>query len=495
MKTVQINTKSGPVCGSVEQGIRVFRGIPYARPPVGPLRWCPPRDPEPWEEPLDCLTYGPNPMQPDYDPEPAYAGEFEVDRSTGYSEDCLYLNVWSAEDPYRNKPVIVFLFGGGFVIGSANTPAYEGHALADKGAVYVSVNFRIGPFGFLVHPDLRAEQGTSGNYAILDIIQALTWVHDNIAAFGGDPGNVTLMGISSGGCCAEYVALSPKASGLVRRVAVMSYLQIHRPAPDMIGMEKRIEAEAGRTLLSDLRDLPPEKVLERFADVSEWGPCVDGSVIPFSTKQQYEYGLGNNFDLLLSCVAGDAPMASGLGRVDMLGFAAASEDRYRICLQRAYGSFLAEKMLEYYPGDDEQRADSIFRLKRDELMALSFATAKWKSKHRAGNTYLCHNAYPYPGRDLGAYHGSDIPFWLGTLPSSDPEAQRLSGLLQTYLLNFARTGDPNGPGLPEWGAYDGTLGFLDIPADLSEEIYWIGTINDYFWEHYAEDCVTSIRRS
>ena len=482
METIVKSVKNGSIRGTVEYGVECYKGIPYAKPPVGELRFQPPVPAEPWDCVLDCTKYRSNPMQNIPEPSVAYPEEYLPDAEAGYSEDCLHLNIWTAQDGQEKKPVIVYLFGGAFETGSANTFFYEGDELADKGVVFVTVNFRIGPFGFLCHPDLREEQGRDGNYGIKDQILALRWIKENIADFGGDPDNVTLMGTSSGASCAEYIALSPEARGLIKNAVIMSYLQVHRPIPNMVDEEQRIQKEAGEHSLADLRAMSPEEVLSTYANVDEWVPVIDGVTIPFTTLDAYRYGTANNVNFMIGGVAGDTPSAGRYAIRELMGPAMDSEE-FRTQMIETYGPIMAPRILEDYPFETgEELSQAIDDLKRDELMCYYYMTGKARALHPCGETYIYFGNATLPGREyLGAYHGSDILYWMNNIEGD------LAELMSDQLVAFARNGNPNGTGLPVWEPWHGTADFFSWPDNDASHAGMTSTHANFFWQNYGEE--------
>lgn len=474
-------TRLGDIRGAVEDGIEIYRGIPYAAPPVGDLRWCPPQPAEPWKDVLDCTKYRANPVQPAYT-DPVYTWEFQPVPEAGFSEDCLHLNIYTAQDGQRNKPVLVYLFGGGNQVGSANTPVYEGENLADKGAVFVTVNYRIGPFGWMTLPELRKEQGACGNYGLMDQIAALQFLKANIREFGGNPDNITFMGHSSGGCCAEYVAISPEARGLVQNVAVFSYLQINRPRLNMLEAEERVARYADPKPLEELRAMSAQEVLDYYGEVPFWSPVVDGRYIPFSTADAYKFGTANSCNMLLGSVEGDGPMASKFFAMDDR-LPTDSGATFLINCQQAFGPILGKRIAEVYdPSDEASLADAVADLKRDELMCYYYQTAAARALHNHGKTFLYYGTVPLPGREsLGAYHGCDIPFWLDNVDSD------LAEVLSDQLLQFARYGDPNRVALPEWHPFEGRVEFMFYPEEDPHTAHMQNTRNDVFWKNLGDE--------
>lgn len=483
METITRHTLTGNVTGYIDYGVEVYKGIPYAVPPVGDLRWKEPRPVIPWIGDLDCTKYRANPMQIPQEPDDAYPEEFLPDKDAGFSEDCLYLNIWTThDDAYKNKPVIVYLFGGAFEVGSANTLFYEGDEIVDKGVVFVTVNYRIGPFGFLCHPELRKEWGTSGNYGIMDQILALQWIRDNIATFGGDGHNITVMGHSSGACCAEYLACSPHARNLIKNVAVMSFLQVNRPIPNMVEKEESIIKAVGETSLADLRTMSSGEILEKFEPVEQWSPVIDGTYIPFTTLDAYRFGTANAVNMMVGSVAGDGPMGSKMASMETM-YPSHNSTEFRMHMSRVFGLLMAPRMLVDYPYDTtEAWQQSVADVQRDELMALYYMTAKAREKHTGGLTWVYYDKVGLPGREyLGAYHGCDVLYWLNNIEGP------LAEMMSDQLVQFAKTGNPNRLALPEWEPYHGSIDFFQYGSPDPQDCGMTETHNDMFWQNFGEE--------
>ena len=260
--------------------VEVYKGIPYAAPPVGELRWKVPQDVDAWSGVLDCTHWSSSAMQDDPVPFLNYTEEYIVTNKE-CSEDCLYLNVWTTSDARETDaalPVIVYIHGGGYSGGGSSCEIYEGQSVAGKGAVFVSINYRVGIFGFLATTELVGEGACAGNYGMMDQIKALEWVRDNIAVFGGDPGNVTIMGQSAGGQSVQSLLVSPKASGLFEHAVVMSSNAVTREGyqTQTERIEKGDEATDGRTT-EELRSMSADEVMK--IDYDDFGPCIDGVCI------------------------------------------------------------------------------------------------------------------------------------------------------------------------------------------------------------------------
>jgi para-nitrobenzyl esterase len=430
----QATIDSGSVTGVTADSIASFKGIPYAAPPLGAGRWSAPAPVQPWREPRDVTTYGPDCMQ---NPLPGIQPG-----SRPMSEDCLTLNVWTPKPAKGAKlPVMVWIHGGGFVGGSGTLPETDGAALARRDVVVVSFNYRLGRFGFFAHPAL----GMDGNWGLMDQIAALKWVQSNIAAFGGDPAKVTIFGESAGGESVSRLMASPAAKGLFAHAIVASGGG-RDDWPALTEAQAKGQAFASRTGAADaaaLRALPADKILGGLGLMNKEedrysGPMTDGTIIPANAdaifaggkQARIPYIIGSNDDELGFIPAPFRAMVNGPVE-KALGAAAAT-------VKAAYGS-----------EDEANRrlgGDAIFA---EPALAFGLAQA------RAGApTFLYRFGYVAEAQrkpDLGAVHASDVAFQFGNLPADATAADRAAAKqLGDYWTNFAKTGDPNGSGLPVW---------------------------------------------
>lgn len=445
-----VSTEYGFVQGAEEPGLTVFRGIPFAAPPVGDLRWRAPQAPAKWEGVRQATEFANDPYQGD--------GSGKV------GEDCLYLNVWTpTKSPDERLPVLVWIYGGGFSFGSTSTPVHNGEHLARKGVVLVSINYRVGPLGFLAHPELSAEspQGVSGNYGLQDMIAGLRWVQQNIAAFGGDPDRVTIFGESAGGIAVSMLCASPEAQGLFHGAISQSGGSFgpHRPTT-YPGENMRLLAQAeqaglayaeraGAATLEDLRKLAPSELPSGWGSGAAW-PIVDGWIIPDDQYRLYEAGQYN-----------DVPILVGYNSDEGLSFSPGdTAEEFRSNVQKRYGPF-ADRLIEAYPLDGDRVGKTARDLMRDA--AFGWQTWAWATlQQRTGNSnvfYYYFDQHPErpsgtPEADHGMPHGVDVPYVFQTLDRNDAKLREgdwaISKTVATYWTNFAKYGDPNGPGLPTW---------------------------------------------
>ena len=459
---LRIKTKQGKVEGTMSGPIRAFLGIPFAAPPVGNLRWKPPMPAAKWSGVRSAKEFGSHCMQPKL-----YADM--IFRDPGISEDCLTLNVWTpAKDKTAKLPVMVWIFGGGFITGGTSEPRQDGTNLAKNGVVVVTMNYRLGIFGFFAHDALAAESGrnAAGNYGFLDQTAALQWVQQNIKAFGGDPANVTLFGESAGSFSVSAQMASPLAKGLFQRVIGESGGAFNSGSISFPPMKKAAAADAefaqstlSATTLDQLRAIPAQQLLDAAMKKPEHGPSVrfapdvDGYFLPESVPSIFAAGKQN-----------DVPMLAGWNR-DEGGFAAkATVDSLTADLTKQFGDRAPEALKLFPAADDTQAVRSASDLAGDRFIA--YSTWRWLE---AQVTFGKQSVFRYrfdlaPPADpnhpggLAAYHSSEIPYVFGDLDLLNgfawrPEDHQLSQQMQKYWTNFARTGNPNGDDLPPWPAY------------------------------------------
>jgi para-nitrobenzyl esterase len=437
---------------SREDGVRVFKGIPFAEPPVGELRWKPPQPVKPWDGVRQAKNFGPSPMQD---------GIISVLMGVAgkRSEDCLHLNVWTpAKKADEKLPVMVWIFGGAFSMGSASIPLFDGTHLAEKGVVLVSVNYRVGPFGFLAHPELSREQGGgSGNYGILDQIAGLRWVRDNIAAFGGDPDCVTIFGESAGGISTGILASSPRAKGLFHRVISesggSSFAPPKRGGEGGLYLPTLEAAEReGQKLLASVKaaDIAAARALP--ADAIQKGegwmwPNIGGEVLPDDSAMLYREGKFNDTPILIGTNSNEGSVS----------FKSESPESFPRMVREGYGEPSGAILSAYPHATKAEAARAGKDLTGDAIFAAP--TLRWaelQAEKGQGKAFLYY--FDHPRGEAG--HGSEIAYVFralggrGLLSVADTtENRKVSDLVSGYWVNFARTGDPNGEGLPEWSPF------------------------------------------
>jgi para-nitrobenzyl esterase len=452
---VEVRISQGRILGdAAADGVRVFRGIPYAAPPVGELRWRDPRPPAPWSGVRDARTFGARCTQP--------AGNVggrvpDAISNLPISEDCLYLNVWTAAARARERrPVIVWIHGGSYIISTG--AQFDGSALARHGAVVVSINYRLGAFGFLAHPRLSAEspRKLSGNYGFADTLAALSWVRKNIATFGGDPRLVTIMGQSAGGRFVQVLRTSPCAEKLFHRAIIQSAPVRIMPMPRLADAEREGAEAAGKLSVAspgELRALSAQQVLENFPPPQ---PVIDGQCIPDDPWRRIDAGRSHGGELLVGSNADEGTFPYLRARQLGMGFDNATE--YTAHVRQRFGAG-AEAFLTVYPaGSETAFKQAQLDAFRDEVAWSATYSAATHARHgrRTAFLYLFAHRPPSPaaGPDRGATHGAEIPYATNApRPNWRDEDRRVAESMSNYWFNFAARGDPNGPGLPPWPAY------------------------------------------
>jgi len=470
----RVQIDSGMIEGkaAAEPGVQAFEGIPFAAPPLGTLRWREPQPVTPWSGVLKTTHFGPRPMQGSIFSDMVF-------RDQGPSEDCLYLNVWTpARSPGEHLPVMVWIYGGGFEAGATSEPRQDGGHLALKGVVVVSMNYRLGIFGFYSHPELSAESGhgSSGNYGIMDQTAALRWVQRNIAAFGGDPGNVTIFGESAGSYSVSLQMATPTARGLFARAIGESGSMVGTrriparvltlAAAEQNGLE--FAHRMGAANLAELRAKPGIDVLKAAIHdkLLKTSVVVDGFVLPKFAYQIYSAGEQAHVPLLAGWNGDESRVYATFGskRPTAQSFAESVKAEY---------ADLAPAVLKLYPANtDAEAVRSAGDLAGDRFIVTS--TWNWIEMQRKTGApvyrYRFDRAVPVPpgmmingepatAADVGAAHASEIPYVFKALPLIhyipwEKADYALSDLMETYWTNFAKTGNPNGPGVPEWPRYD-----------------------------------------
>lgn len=440
-------------------GVRLYRGIPYAAPPTGDLRWRPPQPVVPWQGVKAADHFSPVCMQMPTDTE----GNAWREGLVPASEDCLYINVWTpAKNSSDRLPVMVFIYGGGNTRGAASENQYDGAYLAKKGVVFVSFNYRLNVFGFLAHPDLTAESDhhSSGNYALLDQIVALRWIQRNIAKFGGDPNTVMIFGHSAGASNVSSLLASPLAKGLFERALMQSGSNLGKGV-QLSDAEKngvKFAESLGAHSIADLRKLSAEQILK--ASRAPMSLIVDGWVLPQDVYSMFAEGKQNDVPVIVGTVGSDAPgPAPGPAR-------AADVPAYA---QKTFGD-LADQYLKVFPADTDDQATKsalAFRTNRAEANARMLARLQLKTGKSKAYWYIFTHLSPFPeglewggrpAREWGAYHGSEIVYVFDAFPLQDwawrPVDYKVGDIVSSMWTNFVKTGDPNGTGLPKWPAYD-----------------------------------------
>jgi para-nitrobenzyl esterase len=454
----QVRVSSGVIEGVLEpkSAVRSFKGIPFAAPPLGDLRWKPPQPVKPWTGVKKADAFGPAPMQ-----NARFTG---TTGGAGLSEDCLYLNVWTpAKSADEHLPVMVWIYGGAFVSGMTSVPVYDGTRLAQKGVVLVSVAYRVSPFGFLAHPELSKESGKgSGCYGIQDQVAGLRWVKENIVQFGGDPSRVTIFGESAGGISVSMLTVVPAAKGLFQRAisesgGSMAPVKRDSEAGENVPLLKLAE-EAGRSFLDKLgandlkaaRALSAEKIQNAAVGFGLFWSVADGETIPGDEYELYQAGQFHDTPVLIGSNSDEGAMFVRPGATPA-SFEKQVRDRYGPA---------ADAILKAYPHSTDAEA---FKSSKDLFRETAFAWHTWawarlqsnKGTQKAFVYYFDHRT---PGSPDGASHASEISFVFRNLGTSGGTPSRediaLSDLISSFWVNFARAGDPNSAGLPAWPSFD-----------------------------------------
>jgi para-nitrobenzyl esterase len=465
---LRVKIDSGELEGAFanNQQVRAFKGIPFAAPPVGDLRWKAPQAMTAWKGVRQAKDFGSHCIQSAGYPDMVF-------HDPGPSEDCLTLNVWTPANAKPGPlPVMVWIYGGGFVCGGTSESRQDGQFLAARNVVIVSMNYRLGIFGFFSHPELTVESPfhASGNYGLLDQAAALGWVQRNIAAFGGDPKNVTIFGESAGSSSVSAQMASPISRSLFSKAIGESGAMFPDSGPKQLSsdaLEDRNVAFAkvafGTSSLADLRKLSADEIL-RVATAKttppppRFGPSVDGYFLPDAVPNTYAKGLQAQVPLLAGWNADEVR-----GQV-LLAKTKTTAESLAATAQKDFDDRAKDFLAVYPAGTDTEAVVSAGDYASDRFIA--YATWKWLEAQAATGkapVFRYRMDLGSPGDKnhqaiLGAFHSDDIEYVFGTLDSRPeaawrPEDRKLSELMGAYWTNFARTGDPNGPGLPQWPVY------------------------------------------
>jgi para-nitrobenzyl esterase len=497
-----VRMQSGLVQGTTEDGVTTYRGIPFAAPPVGELRWRPPQAPMAWSGVRNAVQFAPACMQV-----PIVNKDLGMESVTT-NEDCLYLNVWTPVKSANEKlAVMVWIYGGGFTIGGTSMSLYDGKNFAKKGVILVSIAYRLGAFGFMAHPELTAEQGGhSGNYGLLDQIAGLQWVKRNIAAFGGDPSRITIFGESAGGISVSMLSASPLAKGLFRGAISESggnFAPQHQTGTEggenmdsLATAEKNGKAflaKLGAGSIADARKKSAEEIQKNSPPGlgTAW-PIFDGYVLLGDQYKLYEAKRYNDTPVLIGTNSDEGALFVPFAKADL----------YQKNIHAGYGEY-ADKILAAYPGGTDAEA---LRSSRDMFRDATFAWPTWtwarlQSKTGKGKVYVYYFSHrpSYPNtpqfKDWGAAHAGEIAYVFGnftpTMPATASD-RTVSDEISSYWVNFAKKGDPNGSGLPNWPAFTNTSAQvmnLDDPSKPIDvpSLQKLEVLDGYFaWRREAE---------
>lgn len=481
----EIGTKDGLVLGErIDDDLLVFRGIPYAAPPVGRLRWQPPQPVEPWAGIRNCTKFGDACPQPANDLLGPSAGVRE-----SKSEDCLYLNIWTAAGQADAKyPVMVWIHGGGFTTGAGSLPMYDGAALARAGVVLVTINYRLGPFGFFAHPALSRESANkvSGNYGLLDQMKALAWVRDNIERFGGDPGNVTIFGESAGSAAVCRLMVSPLSKGLFHRAIAQSggahgrnqYLKQSAggiESAESMGERlcRKLGCDTEEDPLGALRRVSADDLLDAAAPAvglygqgDKYRPVVDGWILPDDPGRLFDAGKAHNVPLVIGSNADE-------GTIFIRQIPIRGKLGYRIFLRTVAGNRAGEVETLFPVESDADIQASLNKLTTAFAFAAPARAIARALDRQKTPVYLYQFTRVSPSRLLepyGAFHSLEIAYVFGNFRgalTAEPADEKLSETMRAYWIQFAKTGNPNLPALPGWPKYSEKS---DVHLELGETI-------------------------
>lgn len=471
--------RQGILQGTLEDGMKVFRGVPYAAPPIGRRRWQAPVPPARWFGTRLADRMAGGALQAD-GREHWPCEDFELSAKMD-SEDCLYLNIWSpAKTKDEKLPVFVWIHGGGMVAGTGMAPFFEGDVLAQQGIIVVSINYRLGLFGFLCHPELTAESGysSSGNYALLDMRQALLWLRENIAQFGGDADNITVGGQSGGSVGTSCLLMSPLTSGLCQRVILQSGCPLlggMMDAKDLATMEaegKEFAKKLGCQSLDALRDMDGCDLIEASLQ-HRYTPnyCIDGYFLPDTPYALFTGGHFNPMDIIVGFTSEEFGSFNFPKDIEITS---AAFEEY---IQTVFPKELSATLLEHYPHTAPQETfKTLLRLQAD-LMFLSAVRLGGAGAEKGLKTYVYYKTRPDPGKrgeELGSTHSSELPYLFGRQdpciinPAGMNEEEKAFGSqLMNYWVNFVKTGSPNsGSTAVEWPLYRQPFSYLDLGTQI-----------------------------
>ena len=456
-------------------GVRSFKGIPFAQPPVGDLRWREPQPVKSWKGVRNAGQFGPRCMQR------TGPGADYWFRSNGMSEDCLYLNVWTpAKSAGEKLPVLVYVFGGGFQNGDGSEPRYDGENMARKGMVAVSINYRTNIFGFFVHPELTKESPhhAAGNYGLLDQVAALKWVRKHIAAFGGDPRRITIAGESAGSISVSALMASPLSrdliAGAIGESGAMTSSLPPQPLPEAEQNGLKFGSAAGATTLAALRAMSAEQIQEAMTKMRgiRFSTALDGYFLPKSVTALYEAGEQAKVPLLAGSNTHEQPPRA------VLGDGGPTPEALANAIRKFYGDNAADILKSYAANTTDEVYEAAAHLASSRFVG--FSTWKWTELHmKTGGKPVYRYLYARPRPDYlgmpgqpppvpapgqrpagprGAAHSAEIQYAMGNLDLDkryawEPADYEVSKTIQAYFVNFIKTGNPNGAGLPEWPQY------------------------------------------
>ncbi len=452
-----VRVESGLLEGVIDSvpGVRVFKGVPYAAPPVGDLRWRPPQPPLKWEGARKADKFSDSCVQNLARSRNPWTAEFMAQNQA--SEDCLCLNVWTAaRSASERRPVFVWIHGGGFNEGSGEVAVYDGAELAKKGLVVITINYRLGVLGFLTHPELTKESDrkSSGNYGLLDAVAALEWTRKNISAFGGDPQRVTIAGQSAGASAVHALTASPLAKGLFHRAIAESGSGVGRRNRELAEAEKDGVKFAESKNAHSIQELRAKSATDLMGGGGvRFGPVVDGWFLPADAVAIFAQGKQNDVPTLTGLTADEGSASPTYGKL--------KADEFKRQSQQRFGE-MAEAFLKLYPSDEDAQSGASQKQSAREQGMISmrlWAAGRAKTSKAKAWTYYFSRAIPWPEQpQYAAFHTGEVPYVFGNFKLLkrpwEPIDRQLSSTMMSYWGNFATSGDPNGKGLPQWPAFD-----------------------------------------
>lgn len=479
-----VEVQGGKIFGALsDDGVVIsYKGIPYAAAPVGELRWEDPQDVEPWDGVRECTSLGHNCIQWSESESTGFAKEFGIDLTLGSSEDCLTANVWTLNGDQENKkPVVVFIHGGGYVLGGSSCPVYGGESLARKGVVFISINYRLGAFGFLS----LDETGEKSNFALKDCIKALEWVRDNSDVFGGDASNVTIIGQSAGAGLVRALIVSPKAEGLYSNAMVVSgrgSRDSHYSDPETA--YRLTKSILGDQSIDELRAMDA-KELATIVGRNISSMVIDGTFITGDCNDIHDSGSANKVVVFNGFVSGDPNLFSGKRYIR-------TKQAYEEAVRKQFGDF-AEKVLAVYPATDETAQEMIYLLEQEEYLGSVMWEAEKFNSGTGKTSYAYYAAHPYPQKSeqTALAHTEDLAYWFNNFsdirePYLTDYDYKLADTMSDFIVSFATDGDPNGKGLPTWNANTGDGSYMLFGEDVSCEKMSQSKL-DLWMEYYSNN--------
>lgn len=488
MPNPTVKTAQGKLSGIQDAGIYHFKGIPYAQPPVGALRWQAPQALKAWKGVRAAEKFGPRAMQrPIFD-------DMQF-RSDGMSEDCLYLNIWTPSIQQEQQlPVLVYFYGGGLFTGDGSEFRYEGVNMARQGIVSITVNYRLNIFGFFAHPELTKESPnhSSGNYGFLDQTAALEWIKTNIAAFGGDPNRITIAGESAGSVSVSAQMVSPLSKNLIAGAIGSSGSLMGTLGASPLAREEGKGVEFAKSIgaasLTELRKIPADSLLKATSQVrpTHFAPTIDGYFFPKAPVDMYEAGEQAQVPLLIGWNSQESSERAILGDTEP------TAANYKAAIEKLYGAKAGQILSVYKAQQPKEILQAARDLAGDNFTG--FSSWKWSDAHaqtsQAVYRYYFTKARPSlglqdvpvdrPWLEGGAVHSAEIEYAMGNLPTNrvynwTAEDYQVSSIFQSYYLNFVKTGNPNGLGLPNWPALNKgetpQILHIGIPTELHPDVH------------------------